>query len=253
MKRATVILVGLWFLSACGSGDEIDPSDILGGWQLESGIVDGQPLALVGSHPVTIELAEDRYGGTAACNSYGGAYFISGSSVDFGLADITEMACEPAGVMELERSYIETLFEIDEILVEDGLLKLTGPGSELVFSALAPPATAELLGTVWVLDGLIEGESVASASGDRATLEFFSDGSFIASTGCRSLTGTYRQTATGIVSANMTAGGECTAELVQQDSHVVTVLEGSYQIAIEGDLLTLTIPGDEGLVYRAES
>lgn len=239
-------------LAACSQDDDGGSLGLTGGWQLVSGVDNGKQLEPIDSHPVTIEFTDDTYGGTAACNHYGGVYSLAGSSIELGLADITEMACEPATTMELESAYIEAVDKVDEVEVEGGRLKLTGHGAELVFSSLAPPQTQNLLGTVWVLDGLIEGELVASTSGDRATLEFFSDGSFIANTGCRNLTGTFDETASGIVTTNMTVSGECTAELELQDSRVVTVLEGSFRIAIEGDQLTLTIPGNEGLAYVAE-
>ena len=43
------------------------------------------------------------------------------------------------------------------------------------------------------------------------------------------------------------------AELVEQDSRVISVLEGGFRIEIEGDRMTTWVAGDEGLIYRADS
>ena len=44
--------------------------------------------------------------------------------------------------------------------------------------------------------------------------------------------------------------GECPAELAEQDGLIVNVLGDGFTTAIEGDRLTLTSRGEEGLVYR---
>ena len=51
----------------------------------------------------------------------------------------------------------------------------------------------------------------------------------------------------------MTAHGECPAELEAQDGHVVTVLGDGFSAGVDGQLLTLTSSGDLGLVYRSDS
>ena len=107
----------------------------------------------------------------------------------------------------------------------------------------------DLLGTVWVLESLLTGDVATSASGDP-TLELYSDGSFIATTGCRNITGNYIEAGPEIKTTEMKAQGECIAALQAQDSHIISVLEGGYRVEIDGDTLTLTVSGDEGLVYR---
>jgi heat shock protein HslJ len=134
----------------------------------------------------------------------------------------------------------------------DESLHLTDEQVDLVFVELPPVPTSELTGTVWVLDGLIEGDAVSSVIGDRATLELFSDGSILGSTGCRSLNGTYTINGAEVTLTQLAAEGECPDQLQPQDSQVITVLEAGFRAAIDGQTLTLTIAGDEGLVYKAE-
>lgn len=228
-------------------------SEVYGSWELLWGFVDDQPIPMVDSHPITLTIGEDAVGGTAACNQY----FFAGSlpvGDGFGIG-VTEMACSPAEVMESEAAHLAALEMVEKSVVEDGLL-LVGHGLqevELMFRALEPVPTTELTGTVWVLDGLIQGDTVSSVSGERATLELFTDGSFIGSTGCRTIVGSYQISGAEVQFTNFGANGDCPAELASQDSRVISGLEGGFRVEIEGDRMTTWVAGDEGLIYRADS
>lgn len=102
-----------------------------------------------------------------------------------------------------------------------------------------------------MLDHLIDGEVVASAAGQRATLELHLDGTFTGSTGCRTLTGSFVIRATRSLATRMSAEGRCPADLADQDSHVVGALGDGFTVAIERDRLTVTAMGNVGLSYRA--
>ena len=241
-------------VAACGTEPPLaEPIDLTGSWQLTSGSHRGESLEPISTHPVTIEFTADRIGGTAACNSYGGTFDASTGSVTISELSITEMACDPPETMELERAYVDALLAVNEAVIEGTTLTLSGPETTLEFEELPPVPTADLLGTVWVLDGLVSGDSVSSVAGDRATLELVSDGSLLGSTGCRILTGTYVETAGSIETPMLTADGECPGDLFDQDSQVVSVLEGPFRAEVDGQSLTLTGSGGEGLTYRADA
>jgi heat shock protein HslJ len=87
--------------------------------------------------------------------------------------------------------------------------------------------------------------------GERATLELYTDGSMLGSTGCRSLHGRYEVVGAEVSMVEMAADGECLAALQGQDAQVVSVLGDGFRAAIDGDRLTLTSAGSLGLVYRA--
>jgi heat shock protein HslJ len=227
-----------------------DPTGIA--WELQSGTVDGAALPVLDSHPITLTFAEDALGGTAACNGYGGTYSISGSDITFSELGATEMACVPEEVMESERLYLASLPTVETFSSTEEDLTLSGDGVELIFGALRPVPTAELTGTVWVLESLIDGDSVSSVAGERATLELYTDGSMLGSTGCRGLHGTYSVIGAEVVMTEMAAEGDCPADLEAQDSHVVSVLGDGFRVAIDGQTLTLVSPGGLGLAYRAE-
>lgn len=236
--------------TACLGADFAD--SVEGSWQLTSGTVHGGEIQLVETHPITIHFEGDAVGGTASCNQYGGVFELSGSSISFSDLAMTEMACFPHETMDAEALYSQALGMVTTVEVDDGLT-LSGPDVELVFTSLPPVPEAELTNTVWVLDGLVGGDAVSSVSGDRATLEFFTDGSMLGGTGCRLLSGHYRVNGAEVVVTDLEAQGtDCQADLAEQDQRVVSVLEGTIRIDIADDRLTLSSVGGEALTYVAE-
>ena len=242
---STVSKVTVPYLAAQGS--------IEGAWELESATFDGEPIPIVLTHPITITLDQGNVGGTAACNGYGGIYVLSGDEIAFTEFAATQMACSPNQVMLSEQTYLTALLNVETANVEDERLVLRGSRTELVYDPLQPVPTADLQNTVWVLDSLVQGEAVSTVSGDRATLELFSDGSFIGSTGCRTITGDYIVSGAEVVFTSWGAHGECPAALSDQDSQVISALEGGFRVEIEGDTMTTWVAGDEGLIYKADS
>jgi len=253
MGRSFLALGCVVVLSTCADpgGQGADPTAIA--WELVSGSVDGAEIPIVDAHPITLSFTDDTAGGTAACNDYGATYAISGSEIAFSELGGTEMACIPETVMESETVYHEALPRVEAFSMTDDELTLTGEKVTLLFVSLPPVPTSELTGTVWVLDTLVQGDAVTSATGERATLELFTDGSMLSSTGCRTLDGNYMVSGAEVVMTDMTAHGECTAELEGQDNHVVTVLGDGFRVTIDGETLRITASGGQGLTYRSES
>jgi heat shock protein HslJ len=249
MKRFGLVAALALIPVACLGSDFADSLE--GSWQLKSGMVEGEEIALIASHPITIDFADRDVSGTASCNRFAGTFELSGSSIEFGNLAMTEMACFPEETMEAEALFARALPLVDTVAIDDELT-LSGDGVELVFAALEPVPEAELTNTVWVLDGLISADAVSSVSGERATLELFTDGSVLGGTGCRLLTGQYTITGSEVLFNELSAQGECDSSLAEQDDHVVTVLGDGFRVEIEDQRLTLWSAGDLGLVYRAE-
>ena len=206
------------------------------------------------SHPITLDIDGNMIRGKAACNDYGGEVSISNGGFTVSDLFVTEMACSPPETMEIESLYLQALAGADRVeLRPDASLIISGPDVHLEFEQLEPVPTAELTGTVWVLDGLIEGDVVSSVSGERATLELFTDGSFIGSTGCRDISGSYESNGAEVVFTSWGAHGDCPEDLSHQDSQVISALEGGFRVEIDGDTMITWARGDEGLMYRADS
>jgi heat shock protein HslJ len=241
-------------LAACAEPGEPAASDPTeDAWELRSGTLGGEPIPMVDGHPITLTFTEDGAGGTAACNGYGGSYTVSGEGITFSELGQTEMACFPEETMESEQQYLMALSRVETFSLTEDSLTLAGESVELDFVALPPVPTSDMTGTVWVLDGLVQGEAVSSVSGEQATLELFSDESMLGSTGCRTLSGNYIISGAEVILTDFRAEGECATELQEQDSRIITVLEGGFRVEIEGDTMTIATAGDEELIYKAES
>jgi heat shock protein HslJ len=72
-----------------------------------------------------------------ACNSYGGAYKVSGDKISISELCQTEMACvDPPGVMEQERRYLEMLSMAKTFKLSDSQLQIfSATGEVLTFLA----------------------------------------------------------------------------------------------------------------------
>lgn len=252
MKRLALLSVITFALVACLGSDFSD--SVQGSWLMASGTVDGEVIPLLDDHPITMAFDGGRVTGTAACNSYSGTYRLSGSEISVSDVAMTEMACSPDDVMLAESMYREAITRVDMAALDDGLT-LSGEGVELVFTTVEPVSDADLTNTVWVLDGLVQGDSVSTPVLDsRATIEFFTDGSVLGDTGCRPFSGRYTIAGDEVDITEMASDGhECAADLAGQDSHFLTTLGDGFKIGIEGDLLTISGQGDNGLVFRADA
>lgn len=249
MRTIFTLAIALLATACLGSdfGDSLE-----GSWQLTSGAVDGKEIPLTDTHPITLIFDGEDVGGTASCNGYGGTFELSGSTIRFGDLALTEMACMPEETMQAEALYSRALAVVTTVVLDDHLT-LAGPGVELEFEMLPAVPQAELTNTVWVLDGLVTGDAVSSVSGERATIEFFSDGSVLGSTGCRLLTGHYVVNGAEVVMTDLSAEGlECHPDLARQDDHIISVIEGTMRVDVAGNRLTVTAAGGDGLAYVAD-
>jgi heat shock protein HslJ len=225
----------------------IDPS---GGWVLVEGTADGQPLVLRDAAPVTFNVEGSQVSGRSGCNQYFGEFGLAGGRVTLGQLGGTEMACEEP-LMALEAAYLAGLATVDSARMDAGQLVLTGPGTELHFQRVDPPPTAQMIGTQWRLESLVQADAVSSTVGDPATLMLNADGSFQGSTGCRSLIGRYTIDGAEIVATDLTAEGECPLGVAAQDAQVIEVIGDGFRAAVDGDQLFLGKDDGSGLVYRA--
>lgn len=252
MRTITLASILALVTAACLGSDFAD--SLQGSWELTSGIVDGEEIPLLDSHPITIHFDADRVTGTASCNSYSGGFELSGSEIRFEGLAMTEMACFPEGAMRAEAMYTDAISRVESVSLDEGLT-LRGENVELVFDALEPVSDAELTGTVWVLDGLIRGDAVSTpVLGTRATIEFFSDGSVLGDTGCRPFAGQYTVSGAEVVVTEISADGhECVPEHADQDQHFLTAIGDGFRVEIEGDHLSTWSRGDLGLAFVADS
>jgi heat shock protein HslJ len=90
--------------------------------------------------------------------------------------------------------------------------------------------------------------------GEPAVLVLDPAGTASASTGCRSISGSWLLEDDALVIDDLLAGAEpCPPDVAAQDEHVLAVLQSGPRVEIEEDRLTLTGTDGRGLSYRAPS
>ena len=249
---------------ACGSDEAVQTrssgerdaagESLDGDWVLVSGTVDGSALALDEDYRITMSIDGSEIGGTAACNSYGGSVSIDDGTFSIGEVSQTERGCEPA-IMELESAFLQGLFKANSAVRSADTASITGEGVDYTFEVVAPVPVADLVGTTWVLDTLISGITASStvSSAEPATLVLVAEGTFTGGTGCRTISGDYVISGDVVQFTSFGADGECGVDVADQDGQVVSVLGDGFTVEIDGDRLTATAAGGEGLSYKAKS
>jgi len=250
MGRFFVLLVGFALVAAaCAqpggpSASSVESPD--GDWVLVSGV------AMVDGGPITLSFNGEEIGGRAACNTYGGSASISGDSIGIpadGEFFMTEMGCQ-ADIQASEQAFVSALFEVSQWSISGGQLELSGQDVSLVFDPVAAIPTAAIVGTDWVLESIVSGDSVSNASGDP-TLFLSEDGTVAGSTGCRELSGTWVVGGGELFFPSFSANGDCGPELAAQDGSIIAILEGGFTAQVAEDRLEVTDASGEGLVYRS--
>lgn len=254
--RWTAVAGVLVMLAGCGPGAPADPAGqepatdaALEG--TEWVLVDGVPI--VEGYPITLRFQDGQAGGTAACNSYGGAVEVTGDTIAIGDIAATEMACPDPGVHDSESAYLEALRGVERYEHPDGQLVLTGGGNELRFDAAAAVEDAALTGVEWQLESLLTGtgpEGTASSTMADATLRLANDGTFSASDGCNDLNGRWAQEGDVLRLSEVVTTDLACPTLEEHADHVRQVLLAEPTVALDGRRLTLTA-GDRALDYRA--
>lgn len=239
-------------LAACGGGAASGgpgntPLDLAGRTFVSTA---AQGRALVAGTTVRIEFGDGQLGASAGCNSMGGQYRIDGDRLITGALAMTEMACEPP-LMEQDGWVAELLggatlaLDGDTLTLANETVRLT-----LLDREVADP-DRPLLGTRWVVDGLISGEAVSSVPVGVTAALTFSDGRVDVEAGCNAGGGTI-QVGEGTLSfgpIGLTKKA-CEPDRMAVEQAVLNVLVGPVDYEIEAEALTLTA-GGLGLMLRA--
>ncbi len=136
-------------LAGCAAAPTNTPSgDVAGEWVLISGSSGARPLSFDQSVTITLDIATSGSGGLTPCNSYGanveggdGAVLANagdtneGGPIRIAVTRQTAAACESSDLQDLEERFLAILPQVDAALIDNGLLVLTGGGSQLLFEA----------------------------------------------------------------------------------------------------------------------
>jgi heat shock protein HslJ len=246
--------------AACGDDDGSvaagDDGDLLVGrvFLSEEVVEDGAPRELVSGTQIQLSFPED--GGiraSAGCNTMLATLELDGDRMVIGDVGSTEMGCDSA--RQEQDEWLAGVLSADPVYVLDGdRLRLDSDGTviELVDREVADPDRA-LEGTVWQLDGIIDGDAVSTVPGEVPANITFNDGQVAFTVeGCNQ--GSGEATVTG---STITVGPlqstlmACPPPAADVEAVILAVLEGEIAYEIEAASLTLTHPSGAGLVLTA--
>lgn len=247
----TLALASALLFGACGGGGSgtAEPTgQSLEGRTFISTGVEGR--ALVAGSTVRVAFGNGTVQASAGCNSMSGAYRIDGGRLVAGQLATTEMACDPA-LMEQDRWLADLLngatvgLDGDTLTLTKGTTRLT-----LLDREVADP-DRPLIGTRWVVDGLVSGGAVASVPAGVVAALTFADDRVDVEAGCNTGGGSVRVSETTIeVGPIALTKMACEPARMAVEQAVVTVLSGTIRYAIEAAMLTLDA-GGVGLTLRA--
>lgn len=256
-RLLSLAVVG-FLVAACGAGpagSSVDPPDRgadsgnLAGRTFLSMRIEGRDL--VPGSRVRLSFDVGRIGAQAGCNSMGGSVAIVDGRLVLDDLATTEMACDPA-LMDQDTWLAGFLDGAAVTLIGDTLaLGNDGVTLTLVDREVADP-DRPLVGTRWIVDGLVAGQAVSSVpAGVVASLVFSADGRVAVEAGCNS-----GGAPVEIAAATMTFGPlvltemACEGSAMEVERVVTAVLAGTVAYLVEADVLTLD-HGDSGLILRA--
>jgi heat shock protein HslJ len=241
----TAVIAGCSMLPGVGGAPDVAGRSFL--WT--SATVNGVAQPMVEGTQLRISFStEGMLTASAGCNTFAAMYRIDGGVLAISEGAMTEMGCAPALADQdtwlfafLGAQPLITL-DGDELVLEDDVTVIT-----LLDREVADP-DLPLVGPVWVVTGIVEGNAVSSIpDGVVATLVFTEDGLVMVNTGCN----------TGSGAAEIRTGTEtilfgeialtrmaCQAPGSDMEADVLRVLNADVvRYAIEASALDLSIAG----------
>ena len=254
----SLILSTLFIVGACaGAGTTSDPSGNNPGGNDPRGIdgrtflstkIEGQTL--VDGSTIRISFNGTNIGVSAGCNSMGGRFAVDGNTLLLDQMGTTDMACDPA-LMDQDSWIVEFLSGATIALDGDTLVLTRGDTTLTLTDREVADPDRQLLGTRWVLDGIIAGDAVSSVPGGVTASLVFSEGQVDVEAGCNAgssgievVDGTIEFS--GIALTKMA----CEADAMAVEQAMGTVLSGTVAYEIEAGVLTLRT-ANAGLMFRA--
>lgn len=242
----------LVLLAACGEADGVSAapgpssSSLAGRTFLST-----EDVGIPGGGPLEFRFTDDgRLLATAGCNSTNGPVQLDdGRLVSTDLA-MTEMGCEPE-VMASDQ-WLGDLLAAEpewELSDDDGTLVLTA--GELVVTmvdrdVLQPPA--ELGGTRWEINTLIDGELASSMPAGTAAFLVIEGDTISGNAGCNDFSGSVAVDGDTLTFGEITTTDKsCGPDVTQVEEIVHAVLGGEVQFSIDGQQLSLTAESGHGL------
>jgi heat shock protein HslJ len=248
-------MTGVFVMAGYDRSDESGGAGSLWGRTFLSGTVteNGQDRPLVPGTRLRLTFQDGNLGANAGCNHLTGRVSIDGEHLVVGPFASTMMACD--ALLEEQDAWLAAFLSAGPTwrLEGDDLILSTGETEIRLVDRRTADPDRPLRGTRWVVDSIIDNESVASVpAGTEAYLTFRDNNRVEGFTGCNRFGGEAverggRITFSQIFSTRMA----CDGDPGRLESAVLAVLDGEVNARVEADRLTLSRPDGRGLRFRA--
>lgn len=257
MKLLALALLAVVSLAACGDDGAGAPTDGMRGitWTTSELVTNGVAASMPNGVRLELTLGtDDRLAARAGCNSMSGTYRIRDGRLVVTDLGQTEMGCDPDR-MANDAAIATLLSSRPAIALYGGTLTVAGATTalRLVDLETVDPASP-LIGTTWLLDTLIDGQSASTIPQElqgKATLSF--DTERIAWTsGCNGSGGTYQMDRGVLTLADVaTTLIGCPEPVKTVEATMAAVLEAKPKVVLVRHRLTVTAPNGKGLGFTA--
>ncbi len=215
-------------------------------WRLSTYVADGKPVEVPAAIGATATFAGDQVSGSNGCNSYGGPYVVSGSSLTVGPLRSTMMACGPVQ-SAIETAFMTAFQAAGSYTATDAQLTIydaTG-AQTLVFE---PQAAITLVGTPWNVTQYNNGKqaTVSPVLDSTITLEFGADGTVSGNATCNSYNGSFTTDGDSLSIGQLaTTRMACASdELNTQEAQYLTALQNAATFEIQDGTLVIRDAAD---------
>ena len=248
----TLVFAAVFLVTACGGGSSPSPSGSPGagleGRTFLSTAVDGR--VLVAGSRIRLSFKAGQIGASAGCNSMGGAYHLDGGRLITTQLITTEMACSQA--LMAQDQWVADLFNGSTIVLDGNTLTLAKNGVKLtLLDRVVADPDQPLVGTRWVVDGLISGGTASSIPAGAVAAITITNDQVSVETGCNTGGGTVSMANGSITFKDLSYTKKaCPPVIAALETAVVAVLRETATYSIQADTMTL-ISGQNGLTLRA--
>jgi heat shock protein HslJ len=193
---------------------------------------------LVKDTEITLDFTLEMVSGSDGCNQYSGNYFRDGENLEIGKEGImtTRRGCME-DVMQQENLYLEMLKNVQRYSFENDYLILHTSDGALTFEKATP---LSLEGTVWSLNGIMEGEAIVGSSIDHTITIQFENDQITGSGGCNNYFSSYKRDgeilSLGEIGSTLMA---CDEAVNQRESTFLAALSRVSGYQIDRETLTL--------------
>lgn len=257
LRFGAVLSLALLAATACSPDNEPAPSGPTPmGRTYISTEVTGTPIP--GGGPLTLTFADNRVSAEAGCNTHSGAVELDGQVLRVSGLASTLVGCP--GDRAGSDTWVGELLRADPTWELDGdRLTLIAPETTVVLTdkKIVRP-DRPIRGTEWVVttlstpDAQIQSRTIGEV---RPTLTVTADDALTGFAGCNRITGRAVVTDTpagaDIAFTAATTRMMCAPEIMEVEQAVLAALDGTAQVTVDADTLTLRNPNGHGLTLRA--